>query len=523
VDALVVSTFWLALSESEGGLRTSAPPLWFEPLWGRSMRCLVLAATILASACAGAAGAQPPLHLQLLRPEAVTEGSPSPYDVGDVTHPLPYARVAGNVGAAESSADGVLMSVGLPDPDTGRLAAGASGSNHAALFLQLFTTSYASPHNVVEQWFAESGAPSRENHLRLTSLFDAFFHKENDGLIVDEHGDSCVGYFLKAELCLQALSCIPLSTVDGVARGTWGGGGGWEIWLPTPVATNFRLETYVSGDACDPAFEASPIAGDASTNGRGPLARRVPRLAEAPVAEKGTFLLGRRRAVAAQHYSFRLLFVDEPSRWWAERPWPQPLLPTNCWMDLMGTALLAAEPWLAHPESLWLEFGVASGRSLAFISGRLKKEASSHVVVHAFDSFQGIPVGWHRYNPQSFSMEGKPPEFIESLSNVRLHIGYFSDTLNDLDPFRTSPVAFVHVDADLFASAREVLGYLRCQIFPGTVIVFDEFFNYVGWERDGEYRAFKMLVDMYGLRWTPLGYFFEQAVAVVAEGRAAGC
>ena len=43
----------------------------------------------------------------------------------------------------------------------------------------------------------------------------------------------------------------------------------------------------------------------------------------------------------------------------------EPLAPTQCWMDMMGNALAAAEVWLTHPHALYLEFGVASGRSLA--------------------------------------------------------------------------------------------------------------------------------------------------------------
>merc|ERR1719265_1100073 len=150
-------------------------------------------------------------------------------------------------------------------------------------------------------------------------------------------------------------------------------------------------------------------------------------------------------------------------------------------MDMMGNALTVADPWRENHNALYLEFGVASGRSLAFISARLQKHP--HITIHAFDSFQGIPQGWHRYIAQSFSMEGQPPEFIRDLKNVQVHVGYFTETLRSLDEYRSHPVAFLHIDSDLFASAREVLSYLRCQLVPGTVIVFDEWFNYAGWQK----------------------------------------
>ena len=51
------------------------------------------------------------------------------------------------------------------------------------------------------------------------------------------------------------------------------------------------------------------------------------------------------------------------------------------------------------------------------------------------------------------------------------------------------PVAFLHLDVDRYSSTRTVLELLGDRIVPGTVIAFDEFFNYPGW-REGEYRAF---------------------------------
>ena len=161
----------------------------------------------------------------------------------------------------------------------------------------------------------------------------------------------------------------------------------------------------------------------------------------------------------------------------------------------------------------WYYFGISPpARGLPFI-----------IVVHAFDSFQGIQEGWNRYNAQSFGMDGKPPELVAGLSNVKLHVGYFTQTLQALSGFRSQPVAFAHIDSDLFSSAREVLSYLRCQLVPGTVLVFDEWFNYAGWQKGGEYRAWRLFAENYGVRWRPLGFHFEQAVPIVVESLPEGC
>eukprot|EP00747_Dinoflagellata_sp_TGD_P167077 gnl/TRDRNA2_/TRDRNA2_190906_c0_seq1.p1 gnl/TRDRNA2_/TRDRNA2_190906_c0~~gnl/TRDRNA2_/TRDRNA2_190906_c0_seq1.p1 ORF type:complete len:485 (+),score=78.18 gnl/TRDRNA2_/TRDRNA2_190906_c0_seq1:52-1506(+) len=462
------------------------------------------------------------LGLGLLRPEGVSQPDPENSYAGDVLHPLPYPTALDGPEAGKTTADGLLFTVALPTSDAVEAARAVSGARTgqptASLFFQLFTISYASPVDVVEKWFTESNAPTSKNHLRFSTIFDSFFGAQHGGLIRDEHGDACLGSFLKAELCVQAISCMKLdSGPEAVLPYV-------QLWAPTPVATNYRLEAYVSGDPCEDGLEALPVGGEEATLNGWPRIRRLRRLVEAPVNNAGgTFIIGAdRKPIVAQHVGFRLLFADESSAWWSQRQvGSNAPMPTICWMDMMGSVLSATEPWMARKEALWLEFGVASGRSLAFIASRLR--AVEHILVHAFDSFKGIPQGWHRYNAESFSMDGRPPEFLESMQNVKLHIGYFHETLPNLAPYRSWPVAFAHIDVDLFASAREVLLHLRCQLVTGTILVFDEWFNYLGWQRDGEYRAWRLLSEMYGMRWQPLGVFFEQAMAVVIEEGPEGC
>jgi hypothetical protein len=48
----------------------------------------------------------------------------------------------------------------------------------------------------------------------------------------------------------------------------------------------------------------------------------------------------------------------------------------------------------------------------------------------------------------------------------------------------------MHIDSDLYSSAKTIFRYTEKNIQEGTVIIFDEFFNYPGWE-NGEFLAFK--------------------------------
>ncbi|CAE7661276.1 psmD13 [Symbiodinium pilosum] len=85
------------------------------------------------------------------------------------------------------------------------------------------------------------------------------------------------------------------------------------------------------------------------------------------------------------------------------------------------------------------------------------------------------------------------------MPNVKIHVGLFSDTLRDLDQYGDTPVAFAHIDVDIFPSAVEVLSRIACQLWPGSVLVYDELVNYIGFELSGEYRAWEYVASAYGI------------------------
>ena len=103
-------------------------------------------------------------------------------------------------------------------------------------------------------------------------------------------------------------------------------------------------------------------------------------------------------------------------------------------------------------------------------------------------------------------------------SNVELHKGWFDDTLPAfLSRFGTSlpPVAYLHTDCDLYTSTRTVLTLLSPYIVAGTVIVFDEYFNYDGWEED-EFKAFQEFIAQMQLGYDPITYNrTQQQVALI--------
>jgi hypothetical protein len=131
---------------------------------------------------------------------------------------------------------------------------------------------------------------------------------------------------------------------------------------------------------------------------------------------------------------------------------------------------------------LCLEFGVASGESINFIASR------SQEIVHGFDSFQGLPEDWRPWvRSAAFA---KPIGWLPPVAkNVQLHVGWFEESLPAFLSVQSGDVAFLHIDCDLYSSTKTVFSALAQRIRPGTVIVFDEYLSYIGWE-DHEHAAF---------------------------------
>jgi hypothetical protein len=161
--------------------------------------------------------------------------------------------------------------------------------------------------------------------------------------------------------------------------------------------------------------------------------------------------------------------------------------------NLMRFSLQSADSRL---KGLYCEFGVESGESINFIASLVKQP------VHGFDSFEGLPDAWRDGYPKgTFAVEKLPPV----RSNVVLHKGWFRDSIPPFRAQRPEPLSFVHMDADLYSSTQDVFTLLSDRFVPGTVIQFDDFFNYPGW-REGESKAFREFVESRGVRFEHLGY-----------------
>ncbi len=137
-------------------------------------------------------------------------------------------------------------------------------------------------------------------------------------------------------------------------------------------------------------------------------------------------------------------------------------------------------------EGLFLEFGVYCGLTINHIASLVPEKE-----IHGFDSFRGLPEKWNGAKKGTFDIQGKLPPVKE---NVRLHVGWFEETLSSFKESFPENIAFIHIDSDLYSSAHTILFTLKEQIQKGTIIVFDEYYNYPGW-RKHEYLAFKEFIE----------------------------
>jgi hypothetical protein len=162
--------------------------------------------------------------------------------------------------------------------------------------------------------------------------------------------------------------------------------------------------------------------------------------------------------------------------------------PYEAKIDLLEHAL-----GLAPADGLVLEFGVATGDTLRRITA--KRSPS-----HGFDSFEGLPEDWRTgFAKGAFAMA--PPD----IPGATLHVGWFEDSLPRFLAGHPGPIAFAHIDADLYSSTVTIFQAAEDRFVEGSVLLFDEYFNYPGWQQH-EHKAFTEFIERTGHEFEYLAY-----------------
>lgn len=140
------------------------------------------------------------------------------------------------------------------------------------------------------------------------------------------------------------------------------------------------------------------------------------------------------------------------------------------------------------------EFGVYKGDSAKQILQFMPTDRQ----LWLFDSFLGLPHHWNRYPKGFFNTNGAAPNLIDP--RVKIIKGSFEHTVAHWARDDQSPLAFVHIDSDLYSSCKTLLTAIRHLLISGTIIQFDEIHGY----RSSEYDEYKAWIET-GLQFKWLG------------------
>jgi hypothetical protein len=139
------------------------------------------------------------------------------------------------------------------------------------------------------------------------------------------------------------------------------------------------------------------------------------------------------------------------------------------------------------------EFGVYKGTSLTEIARLIGPDRK----VYGFDSFEGLPEDWRPITEEAGAFKCDPPTDLPP--NAELVIGLFRESLPRFMVHNESKVAFAHIDCDLYSSTKSVLDVLQNDFFDGSILVFDELIDYIGYEQH-EIKALSEFLSDTGFR-----------------------
>ena len=167
----------------------------------------------------------------------------------------------------------------------------------------------------------------------------------------------------------------------------------------------------------------------------------------------------------------------------------------------------------SNQKGMVLEFGVHQGHSINQIAKLTSK------TVHGFDSFEGLPddgiipnfkdegIKWYK---GKMSKHGTLPIVLE---NVTLHKGWFDNTLPIFFKNQKEKISVMHIDCDIYSSTKSILNNCVKHLDSGTIIIFDEYLNYEGWQKN-EHRALIEFSSEYKIKYEYIAYTYLGGIAI---------
>jgi len=163
-------------------------------------------------------------------------------------------------------------------------------------------------------------------------------------------------------------------------------------------------------------------------------------------------------------------------------------------------------------NGILIELGVWRGDSLRIIA-----QAAAPLLVHGFDSFQGLPLPFDSFPRGAFSTDGQVP--VRLPLNVDVHPGWFNLSLASFFYQLQNEhvnVLFVHVDCDCYTSAFEALDVIAPHLVIGSILLFDQYMGYPEWKQ-GEAKAWNEVAHKHQIKFTFENYFEHKVMLRIAH------
>lgn len=163
-------------------------------------------------------------------------------------------------------------------------------------------------------------------------------------------------------------------------------------------------------------------------------------------------------------------------------------------LDLIDIAISSAKL-----DGFVVEVGVFKGESLNYFAKKLPAQT-----IYGFDTFEGLPDIWRTGRPAG-SYNSGDIDWLTFEKNCKLYKGLCADTLPGFKQEELGNAKLIHIDCDLYQGAKDTLTILNDRIVRGTVILFDEYFNYPDWQLH-EFKAFQEFISETGKKYDYLAF-----------------
>ena len=164
---------------------------------------------------------------------------------------------------------------------------------------------------------------------------------------------------------------------------------------------------------------------------------------------------------------------------------------TSLFLDTWTLREHAIKKAIANDQNLektYMEFGVFSGSSINFLSKHLYNKE-----IYGFDSFEGLKEDWIGTSviKGTFDLKQKIPKLRKNVVPIK---GWIDQTLPKFLEEKKPKINFMHIDVDTYETSKIILELTKKFLEKGAIIVFDELYNFPGWEV-GEYKALKEIFN----------------------------